>query len=112
MKKKKTKFDVIGSKLWVIHMYQDQLDKFMKIGLGNKTENNVVVTETLINTTKKRLAQLTIVYEAGIKTNSRWQTAYKVTKEKLSNDTIDDNGTIITSGRQDDSNNGHDGDGS
>ena len=39
-------------------MYRDQLIKFDKIGLGNKTENGVVVTEILIATTKRRLRQL------------------------------------------------------
>ena len=39
-------------------MYKDQLIKFDKIGLGNKTENGVVVTEILIETTKHRLNQL------------------------------------------------------
>ena len=39
-------------------MYRDQLIKFNKIGLGNKTENGVVVTDTLISATKRRLAQL------------------------------------------------------
>ena len=39
-------------------MYRDQLIKFDKICLGNKTENGVVVTEVLISATKRRLAQL------------------------------------------------------
>lgn len=39
-------------------MYRDQLIKFNKIGLGRKTENGVVVTEVLINATKRRLSQL------------------------------------------------------
>ena len=38
--------------------YRDQLKKFDRIGLGNKTQHNVVVTETLINATKRRLKQL------------------------------------------------------
>ena len=42
----------------VKQMYRDQLIKFNKIGLGNKTENGVVVTEILIETTKHRLNQL------------------------------------------------------
>ena len=39
-------------------MYRDQLIKFKKIGLGNRTENGVVVTEVLIDATKRRLCQL------------------------------------------------------
>ena len=38
--------------------YRDQLEKFVKIGLGNKTENGVVVTEVLMDATKRRLCQL------------------------------------------------------
>jgi len=38
--------------------YRDQIKKFNKIGLGGKTENGVVVTETLINATMCRLQQL------------------------------------------------------
>ena len=39
-------------------MYKDQLIKFNNIGLGNKTENGVIVTEVLIDATKRRLNQL------------------------------------------------------
>ena len=38
--------------------YRDQLKTFDRIGLGNKTFHGVVVTETLINATKRRLEQL------------------------------------------------------
>ena len=41
-------------------MYRDQLIKFSKVGMGNKTENGVVVTQTLIDATKRRLDQLRI----------------------------------------------------
>lgn len=46
-----TKVDTI---IW----YKAQLVKFNKIGLGNKTEFNTIVTNTLINATKRRLEQL------------------------------------------------------
>ena len=42
----------------VRQMYRDQLIKFNKIGLGNKTENGVIITEILINATIRRLGQL------------------------------------------------------
>ena len=61
---------IIGSKSWIINMYLDQLAKFEKIGLGNKTENGVTVTETVIDMTKKRLAQLSAVYNANTKLGS------------------------------------------
>ncbi len=38
--------------------YLQQLRKLEKIGIGKKTEHNIVVTEKLINATKKRLRQL------------------------------------------------------
>ena len=42
-------------------MYKDQLIKFYKIGLGRKTENGVVITEILIEATKRRLNQLRFI---------------------------------------------------
>ena len=47
-----------GNKLSLIAFYKDQLRKFFKLGIGKKTEFNVVVTDNLINTTKKRRDQL------------------------------------------------------
>ena len=35
--------------------YQEQLKKFRKLGIGNKTEFNTVVTSQLIDSTQKRL---------------------------------------------------------
>ena len=43
----------------VINVYRDQLKKFYKIGIGGRTEFNTVVTELLIDCTKRRLLQLT-----------------------------------------------------
>ena len=42
----------------VISFYQGQLRKFNKIGRGNKTEFDVVVTKRLVDITKKRLTML------------------------------------------------------
>ena len=39
----------------LISFYRDQLSKFYSLGIGNKTEFKVTVTDTLINVTKKRL---------------------------------------------------------
>ena len=41
-------------------IYQGQLRKFYKLGIGNKTENGVEVTQQLIDVTKKRLSQLVL----------------------------------------------------
>ena len=39
-------------------MYNDQLTKFYSIGIGHKTENGVVITQVLIDVTRRRLNQL------------------------------------------------------
>ena len=54
------------SKLATINMYREQLKKFKKIGLGNKTEYGVVINAKLIDSTKKRLRQLSATYEASL----------------------------------------------
>ena len=46
------------TKLDVINFYREQLRKFYKLGIGKKTENHVVVTDTLIEATKRRLHEL------------------------------------------------------
>ena len=38
--------------------YRNQIEKFHKIGIGNKTDNGVVVTETLIEAARRRLSEL------------------------------------------------------
>ena len=42
----------------IAEFYETQLEKFEKIGLGGSTENNTVVTKSLIEVTRKRLKQL------------------------------------------------------
>lgn len=51
---------MIKGKLGVISFYKEQLRRFKKIGIGNKTEFNTLVTDQLIDITKKRLAELQI----------------------------------------------------
>ena len=58
--------DVIGSRLWTINFYREQLKHFAKVGLGNKTQHDVKVTKELIAITKKRLAQLTVIYDSSL----------------------------------------------
>ena len=43
----------------IIRFYRQQLQKFKKLGIGNRTEFRVVVTKKLIAITNKRLSQLT-----------------------------------------------------
>ncbi len=42
----------------ILQMYRKQLRKFKDIGVGNRTEFGAIVTETLIDVTRKRLVQL------------------------------------------------------
>ena len=42
----------------IIYFYKQQIARFEKIGLGNKTEFNTVITHQLIDITIKRLHEL------------------------------------------------------
>jgi len=42
----------------LIGWYRDQLAKFLKLGIGKFTEHNTKVSQTLIDTTMKRIVQL------------------------------------------------------
>ena len=42
----------------ITKFYQDQLKKFEKVGMGKSTENDIIVTPSLIAITRKRLGQL------------------------------------------------------
>ena len=42
----------------IIYFYKQQIARFEKIGIGNRTEFNTVVTPQLIDITIKRLYQL------------------------------------------------------
>ena len=53
---------VTGSKRSIIKFYRIQLEKFNKIGIGKRTNDGVVVTQKLIDITKKRLSQLSVSY--------------------------------------------------
>ena len=46
------------SRVFIARFYQEQLEKFEKIGLGKPTENETIVTQSLINITRERLYQL------------------------------------------------------
>ena len=48
----------IYSKKLITDFYMSQLNKFGKLGIGNRTENNIIITKKLVNTTKERLYQL------------------------------------------------------
>ena len=53
----------------VIYFYRSQLARFYKIGIGNRTEYNTVITDRLLDATLRRLNELQtrrdkIVYDA------------------------------------------------
>ena len=79
--------ELSASKLWVINFYRDQLDKFAALGLGQETENGVVITERLIISTKKRLSQLAVVYERNTSRAAIYQRGYsRARKDNALND--------------------------
>ena len=49
---------MLTTKKSVIQWYRGQLAKFHKLGIGKFTENNTKISQTLIDTTKKRIVQL------------------------------------------------------
>ena len=49
---------MLTTKKSLIQWYRDQLAKFLKLGIGKFTENNTKISQTLIDTTKKRIVQL------------------------------------------------------
>ena len=55
-----------NSKLLIINLYKEQLCTFKKLGIGKRTEHGTVVTDRLIETTKRRLAQLSATYDASL----------------------------------------------
>jgi len=103
-------FEVTGSKLWLINFYQEQLDKFVKLGIGNQTENGIRVTERLIKVTQQRLAKISVVYDARLT-----KTAHNVRSMKLKQAMkrrqlgANNNGTTTASRVQDNGNTGHEG---
>ena len=46
------------SRVFIARFYQEQLEKFEKMGLGKTTENDIVITPELIRITRERLFQL------------------------------------------------------
>ena len=57
---------IYSSKLSMINFYKEQLNTFQKVGIGRLTEHNTIVTDKLIDVTKRRLSQLSSTYEASL----------------------------------------------
>ena len=106
---------VTGSKMWLINFYREQLNKFNKVGLGKRTEFQVKVTKKLIETTKKRLEELVVVYDSTMTPQAltlRKLKANKARKERtLNGQQTNGNRTAIASRMQGNGNTGHEGDG-
>ena len=43
---------------YIIETYEDTIDRLIKVGIGNETEYNSVVTETMLSTVIYRMNQL------------------------------------------------------
>ena len=92
--------EMTSSKLWLINFYREQLSKFIKLGMGKKTEHDVLITEKLIELTEKRLNDLSIVYEVGISDQAMYQRRQLVKRKENSGQSPSNNGTTITSREQ------------
>ena len=104
--------EITGSKLWLVHFYQDQLNKFAKLGLGKHTEFDVRITEELIATTQKRLDEITIIYDKSLHPRTHVLRKAKKrlrNKEKLRNGSTNSNGTAAAQSCKDNSSTGHEG---
>jgi len=102
----------VGSKLWVINFYQEQLDKFAKLGLGKHTEFDVKVTKELIATTQKRLDEITTIYDGSLHPRThmlRRAREHLIKREKLRNGSTNSNGTAAAQSCEDNSSTGHEG---
>ena len=78
-----TDLTVTGSRLWLINFYQEQLTKFEKLGMGKRTEFNVLVTEDLIKVTRSRLNKLTVIYDSNL--SSQAHKLRQIQLERLKN---------------------------
>ena len=92
---------VIGSKLWTINFYREQLRHFAKVGLGNRTQHGVKITEKIIAVTKKRLRELTIVYDSNITPAGHRDRKLRAERKLFSGqENTHNNGTVIASRMQ------------
>tara|TARA_R100000742_G_C4200438_1_gene29704 strand:+ start:273 stop:482 length:210 start_codon:yes stop_codon:yes gene_type:complete len=54
----KIKGEDVEGRLGLVNWYRSQLKKFEKIGMGKETEFGVVISDVLINATKRRMLEL------------------------------------------------------
>ena len=117
---------MLTTKKALIQWYRGQLAKFNKLGIGRWTETNTKVSQTLIDTTKKRIIQLggvealdpdwgiTRLEPSDNPSTERVRTFREREKVKLKlREMLNDNhtnGAASHTRSESDSNNGHEGD--
>ena len=100
--------DVIGSRLWTINFYREQLKYFARVGLGNRTQHDVKVTAKLIAITKKRLEQLSTIYDSSLTADGLRHRKRKATRRLLNgHQHTNGNGATASSRMQDNGNPRH-----
>ena len=70
-----------GNKLSLINFYREQLVKFNKLGVGKETEKGVLITERLISCTRRRLNELSSLYDSELTEAAFRQREYKMNKD-------------------------------
>ena len=103
---------MLTTKKSVIQWYRGQLAKFHKLGIGKFTENNTKVSQTLIDTTKKRIVQLGGIEALDpdwgiVKLGTSSKVKLKLRERMNGNHT---NGTASNTRSKSIGNNGHEGD--
>ena len=99
--------NIIGSRLWTINFYREQLKHFAKVGLGNKTQHDVKVTSELIAITKKRLAQLTVIYDSSLTADGLRHRKIRAKRSLNGQQKANNNGATASSRMQDNGNPRH-----
>ena len=99
--------NIIGSRLWTINFYREQLNYFARVGLGNRTQHDVKVTPELIAITKKRLAELTVIYDSSLTADGLRHRKIRAKRRLDGQQKTNTNGATASSGMQDNGNPRH-----
>ena len=99
--------DVIGSRLWTINFYREQLKYFARVGLGNRTQHDVMVTPKLIAVTKKRLEELTVIYDSSLTADGLRHRKHRAKRRLNGQNHTNGNGATASSRMQDNGNPRH-----
>ena len=99
--------DIVGSKLWTINFYREQLKYFARVGLGNRTQHDVMVTPELIAVTEKRLEQLSTIYDSSLTADGLRHRKYKAKRRLNGQNHTNGNGATASSRMQNNGNSRH-----